>query len=76
MFCGPFNQTPFDFNNMMPCVLLESDCQSCRIDMHFLYELFPKDERGGTVTWVLLMVSVSNKTAAKYSLNIVAFKQA
>lgn len=44
--------------------------------MRFLYELLPKDERGGAATWALLMVCVSNETPATYSLNIVAFKQA
>ena len=77
VLCGPFHQTPFDFNSTGALVLFQtSDCLSCRIDMHFLYELLPKDERGGIVTWVPLTVRVSNETPAAYSLNTVAFKQA
>ena len=54
---GPFHQTPFDFNSTSALLLFQtSDYLSCRIYMHFLYELFAKDERGGTVSWVSLTV--------------------
>lgn len=78
MLCGPFNQTSFDFNSTD--ALRSSKHQTvgavkltCSFSMNCSQKMRGE---GPPVTWVLLMVCVSNETPAAYSLNIVAFKQA